>query len=890
MVKITIDGTTIEATEGTTVLTAALGAGVYIPHLCDSPGLKPYGACRMCIVEIEGMRGMPASCTTVVADGMVVRSDAEPINKVRRVNCELMISDHPQECLTCSASKNCGLQEVSSYLGISEARLKPLQRKAVVDESNPFYVRDMKRCILCGLCVRACNELRGIDAIDVAGRGFESRVSVFKDGPVRQSACVSCGECVDLCPTGALRAKNERLPPTKTVDTVCIYCGCGCGISLGVRENSIVQVRGTKDHVVSRASLCVKGRFGLDFVGADDRLTHPLIRRNGELEKATWDEALSLVAEKLSDIKAKHGPDALAGLSSAKCTNEENYVFQKFMRATVGTNNVDHCARLCHASTVAGLARAFGSGAMTNTIDELEYADCIFVTGSNTTEAHPIIAMRIKWAVKRGAKLIVADPRRIDLAKLADIHIRQKSGTDVALFNAMLNVILEEGLADEEFIKSRTECFDEVKDCVADCTPEWAEPITGVSAEDIRKTARMYAQVDKGSIVYSMGITQHTTGTDNVLALANLAMITGNVGRESTGVNPLRGQNNVQGACDMGALPNKYPGYQSVDEDEVRAKFEKAWDIALSPEIGLTVTEIVNGAGEGTMKGLYVMGENPMVSDPNLNHVKAAFENLEFLVVQDIFLTETAAMADVVLPAGSFAEKEGTFTNTERRVQLSHKALETPGIARDDWAIICELSSRMGRPMSYDQPSQIMDEIASVTPLYGGVAYDRLGSDGLQWPCADRDDPGTVFLHKDQFKRGLGKFHPTPFREAAEATDEKYPYLFTTGRYLYHWHTRSMTGRVPGLEELCPPVPFEIHPADAARENITHGEQVEISSRRGSIHAKAILTERSPRGSIFMAFHFAEGAANMLTIDAVDPIAKIPEYKVCAVRVDRVGA
>ncbi len=855
-VKITIDGKVIAAAEGATVLDAALDAGIYIPHLCHSPGIKPYGACRMCVVEIEGMRGLPAACTTKVSDGMVVSNDSENVNKVRRMNCELLISDHPQECLTCPSSKCCQLQEVATYLGISEQRLKPLNREKILDESNPFYTRDLSRCILCGLCVRACSELRGIDAIDVAGRGFESRIAVMGDGPVRQSTCVSCGECVDRCPTGALRAKSETLPPEKTADTICIYCGCGCSLELGSRNNKIVQVRGTKDHVVCRSSLCVKGRFGLDFVGADDRLTEPLIRKNGKLEPASWEEALSLVADKFSQIKKDHGPDALAGLSSAKCTNEENYVFQKFIRATLGTNNVDHCARLCHASTVAGLARAFGSGAMTNSIDELEFADCIFVTGSNTSEAHPIIAMRINWAVKRGAKLIVADPRAIDITEYADLHIRQESGTDVALFNAMLNVIISEGLVNEEFIRTRTECFDEVKECVKDCTPEWAEPITGIAAEDIRKAARIYGSADKASIVYSMGITQHTSGTDNVLALANLAMTTGNIGRESTGVNPLRGQNNVQGACDLGALPNVYPGYQQVNDPEVHRKFEKAWDAKLSDQIGLTVTEIVNGAGEGTVKGVYIMGENPMVSDPNLNHVKDAFEKLEFMVVQDIFLTQTAEMADVVLPACSFAEKDGTFTNTERRVQLSQKAVDPPGSARDDWQITCELSSRMGRPMEYANPSEIMDEIASVSPIYGGIFYDRLAPDGLQWPCADREHPGTVYLHKGEFKRGLGKFHATPYRAADEAPDDEYPYILTTGRYLYHWHTRTMTGRVPGLEELCPPVPFEIHPEDAAREGITHGQEMTVSSRRGSVKAKAMITERSPKGTIFMAFHF----------------------------------
>jgi formate dehydrogenase alpha subunit len=887
-IRITIDGKAVETTEGRTILEAALAADVYIPHLCHSPGLKPYGACRMCIVEIEGMRGMPSSCTTAAVDGMVVRSDVEQVNKVRTMTCELLIADHPLTCLTCQANQNCELQTLSSYLGIQESRLRRMTRdpKPEKDESNPFYTRDLDKCVLCGNCTRACHELRGVGAIEISGRGYRSRVAAFGDTPILESDCVSCGECVDRCPVAALTAKKETVPPSAFTITTCIYCGVGCGLSLGTRSNKIVQVLGDKESIVNRGSLCVKGRFGLDFVSSEDRLTTPLIRRNGHLEEADWDEALGFVAEKLKAIKEEHGSDALAGLSSAKCTNEENYLFQKFFRAGLGTNNVDHCARLCHSSTVAGLARAFGSGAMTNSIDELEYADCILIIGSNTTEAHPVLALKIKAAVRNhGATLIVADPRRIEMTQFASLHIRQRSGSDVALINAMLNVIIDEKLLDEEFINSRTEEFDKVRECVADNTPEWAEPITGVAAEDIRTAARAYATAQRSSIVYSMGITQHTTGTDNVLALANLAMLTGNVGKESTGVNPLRGQNNVQGACDLGALPNVYPGYQKVDDAEMHDKFEAAWGATLSDQPGLTVTEIINGAAEGDVKGLYVMGENPMLSDPNLNHVKEALENIDFLCVQDIFLTETARLADVVLPAVSFAEKDGTYTNTERRVQRVRKAIDPPGQARADWKILCALAGRMEYPMAYEHPSEIMDEITDVTPIYGGISYHRIGKVGLQWPCPDKDHPGTVFLHEGEFKRGKGKFHPTPFRAADEEPDSDFPLLLTTGRYLYHWHTRTMTSRTEGLEQICPPAPVEIHPEDAAREGITEGATVEVSSRRGTIHANAVVTERSPRGTVFMAFHFHEGAANTLTNDAIDPIAKIPEYKVCAVKI-----
>lgn len=888
MPTITIDGLSIPARPDDTVLQAATREGIYIPRLCDSPELEPYGACRLCIVEAEGVRGLPTACTLRVADGMVVHSDVESVNRVRRMVCEMLIADHPLVCLSCTANMDCDLQRVASYLGIEGSRLRRMIRKTEVDNSNPFYTRDLAKCILCGRCTRACHELRGVGAIEIAGRGFESRVAAVGDKPVRESVCVSCGECVDLCPVGALYAKQDAVP-TRVVHTTCIYCGVGCGLQLGVRAGRIVRIRGDRDHAVNRGSLCVKGRFGLDFVGSEDRLTTPLIKRNGSFEEATWDEALGLVTEKFRAIKEEHGPDALAGLSSAKCTNEENYLFQKLVRAVFGTNNVDHCARLCHASTVAGLARAFGSGAMTNSIDELEHADCILVTGSNTTEAHPVIALRIKWAVKRhGAKLVLADPRRIDLAEFATLHVRQRSGTDVALFNAMMQVIIEEELGNLDFVKERTEGFEDVKECVASCTPEWAEPITGIPADEIREVARLYANAERASIVYSMGITQHTTGTDNVLALANLAMLTGNIGRASTGVNPLRGQNNVQGACDLGALPNVYPGYQKVDDPEMQKKFEEAWGATLSPNIGLTVTEIVKAAGTGDVKGLYIMGENPMISDPNINHVKKALESVDFLVLQDIFLTETAQLADVVLPAVSFAEKDGTYTNTERRVQRVRKALDGPGEARDDWKIICALSERLGYAMGYDHPSDIMDEIAEVSPIYGGMHYYRLDPVGLQWPCADSSHPGTVFLHEGEFKRGKGKFHATPYRTANEEPDDDYPLLLTTGRYLYHWHTRTLTRRTKGLEELCPPVPVEIHPDDAARQGITEGQIVEVASRRGAVRANAVLTDRSPVGTVFMAFHFGEGAANVLTNDALDPIAKIPELKVCAVKIKAV--
>ncbi len=887
-VSLTIDGQQVSVPPGTSVLQAALDNGIFVPTLCHDPRIEPYGGCRMCIVEIEGMRGLPTACTTPVAHGMIVRTDTAEVNEVRRMTCSMLISDHRGDCLSCWSNQQCGLQKTAAYLGIEEDLLRRMDREAVVDESNPFYIRDLSRCILCDLCVRVCAEIRAVYAIATAGRGYESRIAAFSDDPVYNSVCDSCGECVDVCPVGALVARRETVSPAREVRTICPYCGCGCGIVLGLREGRIVSVRGDKDNPVNAASLCVKGRFGLDFVNAHDRLKTPLIKRNGKFEEASWDEALDLIASRLGEIRDKHGPDAIAGWASAKCTNEENYLFQKLLRAGIGTNNVDHCARLCHASTVAGLSRAFGSGAMTNSVHELQHADCILVTGSNTTEAHPIVALRIKAAVKKhGAKLILADPRRIDLSRFATLHLRQRSGTDVALFNAMMQVIIAEGLANEAFMSQHTEGFEELSASLAGCTPEWAEPLTGVAAEDIRAAARAFARAERGSIVYSMGITQHSSGTDNVLALANLAMLTGHIGRLSTGVNPLRGQNNVQGSCDMGALPNVYPGYQPAEDSTVRARFEQAWNVPLPDNPGLTITEAVNAAHAGDLKAVHIMGENPMLSDPNLRHVREALESLEFLCVQDIFLSETAQLAHVVLPTASFAEKDGTFTNTERRVQRVRKALDPPGEARQDWEILCGLAGRFGLEMAYENPAAILQELTSLTPIYGGISFERIDKVGLQWPCPDESHPGTLFLHEGGFTRGKGRFHPVSYRRADELPDAEFPYLFTTGRILYQYHTGTMTRRTPGLEEIAPPAPFEIHPEDAAREGIAPGETVELSSRRGTIRAQAFVTDRVPVGTIFMSFHYREAAANMLTNDALDPVAKIPEFKVCAVRLKK---
>ncbi len=676
----------------------------------------------------------------------------------------------------------------------------------------------------------------------------------------------------------------------KAVPTVCPYCGVGCGIWLQVENGRLIGVTPRSSHEISRGMLCVKGWTSHEFVMSAERLTKPLIKRNGKFEEISWDEALKIVAGKLKEYKETYGPEAIGILSSAKCTNEENYLVMKFARAVLGTNNIDHCARLCHASTVVGLMKTFGSGAATNSVNELENSDCILVTGSNTTEEHPIIAHYIIKAKDKGAKLIVVDPRFIPLAQIADFYLRQKPGTDVAWLNGFMNVILEEGLEDKRFIQERTEGFEELERTVRKYTPEYVEKITGIPKESLIAAAKTFALAERAAIVYAMGITQHTTGVDNVISIANLAMLTGNIGRESTGVFPLRGQSNVQGACDMGALPDFYSGYQRVEDPDVRAKFERAWGVNLPPTPGLTVLEMMDKALEGKLKAIYIIGENPMLSDPDISHTEKALKNLEFLVVQDIFLTETAQLADIVLPATSFAEKDGTITNTDRLVQRIRKAIEPIGESKPDWQILCELAKEMGaQGFDYTSPAEIMEEIASLTPIYGGIDYERLEKGGLRWPCPSKEHPGTPYLHKEKFTRGKGKFIGVEFKEPAELPNEEYPFTLTTGRIGFHYHTGTMTRRTTLLDREVPTGYVEINPADAKKLNIRDGEVVVVSSPRGEIKVKAFVTERVTEGVIFIPFHFSECPANCLTNLALDPLAKIPEFKACAAKVEKVS-
>ena len=895
-VSLKIDGREVTVAEGTTILEAAKEIGIDIPHLCYDSRLEPAGTCRLCVVQIEGRRGLTTSCNTPVAEGMQVATENDEIAAIRKTVLELILSEHRVACTSCDKDGACKLQDYAYRYQADEGRFglpERSPRRPNYTANSEAILYDPDKCILCGLCVGYCEQVQKAEALTFCGRLRQLEVGTAFGIDLQESSCVLCGGCIEICPVGAMleRAaigKGREKDMTRT-RTTCAYCGVGCQIDLNVnpKTNKIVHVTSEVGCVPNDGNLCVKGRFAMDFVANDKRLTEPLIKRNGKFEKATWEEAIKYIGERLKQIRSEFGADSIAGLSSAKCTNEDNYVFQKFIRACIGTNNVDHCARLCHASTVAGLARAFGSGAMTNSIDELKNAGCIFVIGSNTTEAHPVIGLYIKEAVmKNGAELIVADPRKIDLTRFAKLHVGQKPGTDVALINAMMNVIIDEELYDKDFINERTEDFEKLKPVLKDITVEKAEAITTIPAEKIRTAARIYAGAETASIIYSMGITQHTTGTDNVLSLANLAMLTGNVGKASTGVNPLRGQNNVQGACDLGALPNVYPGYQSVEDSEIQTKFESAWGRKLSDQKGLTVVEMMHAVEEGKIKALYIMGENPALSDPNLNRTRKALEEVDFLVVQDIFLSETAEYADVVLPSVCFAEKDGTFTNTERRVQRVRKAVAPPGQARSDWKIICEVATEMGYPMSYGGADKIMDEIATVTPIYGGISFERIDSVGLQWPCLDKDHPGTRFLHEGTFKRGKGKFHAVEYKAANELPDENYPFVLSTGRQLYQFHTGTMTRKSAVINQVSPTGYVEIHPDDAERLAISNGENVEVITRRGTVTTPARVTDNIAKGWLFMPFHFSESPANMLTNDALDPTAKIPEYKVCAAAVN----
>ncbi|WP_165313381.1 formate dehydrogenase subunit alpha [Vibrio ziniensis] len=804
-----------------------------------------------------------------------------------------------QRCLECGcqASTQCDLRDYASEYKVTheDVEISTDKHRFPVDKSSEFIVFDANRCISCGLCVQTCQE------------DTQHGVLQFTEGTLRPqfangesmggSNCVQCGACVQVCPTGALADKRDksysRVEILKPVKTICTYCGVGCNVVLYVDEkaNKVRYVEGDKSSPVNQGMLCVKGRFGFDFIHSPERLTQPLIRQNGKLVPTSWENAIETIAKRFTELKQKHGNNALGGFSSAKTTNQDNYLFQKLIRREFGTNNVDHCARLCHASTVTGLEASIGSGAMTNDIASIQHSDVIFVIGSDTTSAHPIIASHLKQAVSRGAKLIVADPKRIGMADVATLHIQQRPGTDVMLLNGVMQQIIQNAWYDKEYIRERVDGFDDlVMEVMSDAyLPEKVELVTGVKAQDIKRMAEMIGTAKVTAVYYAMGITQHTTGHDNVRSIANLQMLCGNIGVEGGGINPLRGQSNVQGACDMGALPTDYPGYQKVLNPLVQTKFAKAWQADhLSTENGLTLTEMIDAAHRKELRGLYVMGENPVLSDPNQAHVIEALKDLDFLVVQDIFLSETAELADVVLPSASFAEKRGHFTNTERRVQALSPAIESPGQAKQDWWIITQVANAMGGNWQYQNIEQINAEMCEVTPQYAGIAWDKMSNEGIQWPCNDQAPNGTRIMHQNTFKRGRGEMVAVPFVYAAEMPDDEYPLILTTGRLLEQFHTGTMTRKTKGLDKLAGPR-IMISVQDAEALAIKNSEMVRLHSRRGVIEAPAFVTKRMQQGVVFVPFHFAEAPANRLTSEARDPYAKIPEFKVSAVRLEKMS-
>jgi formate dehydrogenase alpha subunit len=841
------------------------------------------------------MRGFPASCTTPCTDGMTISVSSPEAQRIRRGVIELTMGMHPDGCTTNRPNTHNDLVDAAIAHGVETPPFAPLPDPSV-DTSNPFFVLDMQQCILCARCVTACDETQHIGAIALLGRGASMKVGTFEDAPLRESICTSCGSCFAACPTGAIFPKKLRPDAARQIATTCPYCGVGCGIQLNVSDDSrIVRSDDAPENASSLGMLCVKGRFGFEYVNHRDRLSSPLIRRNGVLEEASWDEALDLVADKLVEYRGSFGV-----LASAKGTNEDGYVIQKFARAVMDTNNVDHCTRLCHSPSVHAMLQSLGSGATSNSYVDYENAGCLMVVGSDSSSNHPVITVRFRRAVKRGAVLIVVNPKWTELNYYADIWLRPRPGTDVALFNGLAYVLLDEGLADLEFIRQRTEGYSEWAEAVRECPPGLTSEVTGVPEADILAAARAFGRPPfSGScMIWGMGVSQHSNGTANAHGVINLALAAGMAGKPGNGISPLRGQNNVQGCGDAGCIPDNLPGYQALTADN-RARFGAAWGRMTDRPAGLTVTSMVEAAGTGELKAMYVVGENPFLDEANLLHARHALENLEFLVVQDIFLQETAQAADVVLPAASFAEKEGTFTNSERRVQRVRAALAPVGNSRPDWEITTDIARRVCRRLglddhhfNYTSAAEIFDEMAGLTPILAGLSHARLDRDGgIQWPCPSPDHPGTPNLYVDNFPRPNGLARLTPVRQgpaALELPDDEFPIVLNTGRVLYHWHGGTMTTRVDGLVDLVPEVEATINPIDADTYGIRHAGLVEVSSRRGAIVCRAKVSAEVNRGELFMPFVSLQGAAaNFLTNNVYDPNG-MPEYKVCAVNIKRV--
>ncbi|MGN6098351.1 MAG: formate dehydrogenase subunit alpha [Bosea sp. (in: a-proteobacteria)] len=911
-VTLTIDGQSVTVPAGTSVMAAAMSLGTKIPKLCATDSLEPFGSCRLCLVEIEGRRGTPASCTTPAEDGMIVRTQSENLSGLRKGVMELYISDHPLDCLTCSANGDCELQDMAGAVGLREVRYgyegenhvfakgqdgEANENWLAKDTSNPYFTYDPSKCIVCNRCVRACEEVQGTFALTITGRGFESRVAA---GPTDflGSECVSCGACVQACPTATLMENKviEHGQPEHSVVTTCAYCGVGCSFKAEMQGDRVIRMVPYKDGKANEGHSCVKGRFAWGYATHTDRITKPMIRAKitDPWREVSWEEAINYAASEFKRIQAKYGRESVGAITSSRCTNEEVFLVQKLVRAAFRNNNVDTCARVCHSPTGYGLRTTLGTSAGTQDFKSVAKSDVILVIGANPTDGHPVFASRMKKRIREGARLIVADPRRIDMVQSphvkADYHLPLRPGTNVALLNALSHVVVTEGLIDEAYVRERCDLgdFEHWARFVAreENSPEMSEQYTGVPAADVRAAARLYATGGNGAIYYGLGVTEHSQGSTTVMAMANLAMATGNIGRDGVGINPLRGQNNVQGSCDMGSFPHEFSGYRHVSDDSTRQVFEMLWGVPLDPEQGLRINNMLDEAVEGTFKGLYVQGEDIAQSDPNTKHVTAGLASMECVVIQDIFLNETAKYAHVFLPGASFLEKDGTFTNAERRINRVRQVM-APLAGKDEWQVTIELARALGYEMAYGHPSEIMDEIARLTPSFAGVSYDKLDKLGsVQWPCNDKAPTGTPLMHVDRFVRGKGKFMITEYVPTDERTGPRFPLLLTTGRILSQYNVGAQTRRTENGAWHDEDV-LEIHPFDAESRGIRDGDLVALASRSGDIALRAVISERMQPGVVYTTFHHAKTGANVITTDYSDWATNCPEYKVTAVEVRR---
>jgi formate dehydrogenase major subunit len=900
-VTLDINGAQVTVPAGTSVMAAAAAAGGAIPKLCATDTLKAFGSCRVCLVEIEGQRGFPASCTTLVAPGMKVKTESERLTKLRQGVLELYLSDHPAKD---AAGERSELRQVAKKLGMTTTTRYGTEGQthlaACKDESNPYFAFDPAACIVCSRCVRACNEVQGTFALTVEGRGFDSRIVASQAEPFLESECVSCGACVESCPTGALTEKTmaQAPAPDQAVKTTCAYCGVGCSFKAEVKDQTVVRMVPDRDGGANHGHACVKGRFAYGYATHADRITKPMIRAkiSDPWREVSWEEAFQHAASEFRRIQKKYGRYSVGGITSSRCTNEEAFLVQKLVRAALGTNNVDTCARVCHSPTGYGLKQTMGESAGTQNFDSVEKCDVMMVIGANPTDGHPVFGSRMKRRLREGARLIVADPREIDLVRSphiqADYHLQLRPGTNVALINSLAHVVVTEGLVNEKFVAERCEPgpFQRWKDFVSEPknSPEAMEQVTGVPARLVRGAARLYASGGNGAIYYGLGVTEHSQGSTMVMGIANLAMATGNLGREGVGVNPLRGQNNVQGSCDMGSFPHELAGYRHLSDEVTRHQFDAEWGVTIDPEPGLRIPNMLEAALDGSFKALYVQGEDPAQSDPNTQHVTAGLAAMECVVVQDLFLNETAKYAHVFFPGSSFLEKDGTFTNAERRISLVRKVMEPLG-GLADWEVTVQFAKALGyEGMNYAHPSQIMDEIARLTPTFTGVSFEKLERDGsIQWPCNDNAPQGTPTMHIGEFVRGKGRFFITEYVPTEEKVNSKFPLILTTGRILSQYNVGAQTRRTPNVE-WHDEDRLELHPHDAEDRGVATGDWVGVASRAGTTVLRAVVTEKVQPGVVYTTFHFPESGANVITTEASDWATNCPEYKVTAVQVAKV--